>query len=368
MTTKTQLNLIPKLGKGTECKILPIVPLQREPPTRAVIASYGSNTSVSHFTNQRPYMNRVMVPGFNSIPCTTQGSYITPEQASIIVLKYNMKQLGDINKILPDELYRRLFLEHPKTETDVSGKSTDEYKLHVIETIKDMERMMVIEMLKISRCSQNYIDKFINKTANLSNPIDDIQKYCDVSNLDNIDVVLSVPRDNFLDIILESYPNDEAIIKQAMIDIPRHNICINSNIIKNLDEMLFHLSTFNRQLFLDCTKRHNITLIMLVILLSCQSSFFLSFAHLHKKIENMMEILKNDNIPEDDPKYSISLADMGRKKEIKFYVDKDSLKISFVVYYRLFDRNTERLISGIRTETLFDLDTDVCLLTYMKTL
>ena len=98
---------------------------------------------------------------------------------------------------------------------------------------------------------------------------------------------------------------------------------------------------------------------MLCMLLICQSSFFVSFMHLHNK-----EIKMKNMLDPDDPKNNIHVADMKEKNRIDLYITLNSFSCSFNAKYRILDILEDITIYNVKTETLLSLDSDICLITY----
>jgi hypothetical protein len=244
--------------------------------------------------------------------------------------------------------------------------SLQEYKLFFEECMRSYHYKKFDKLIKISRNPEKLKQLFLNNADEIKFLFDreaDISNDYDITKKENINKIISISRCEFLNLVMESYPNDEAIIKQVLLDLPRTDIFLNGMKINTIDDIFIGACQSNTSIIVDLSetekKQKTTSFLMLILLLICQSSFFVSFIHLHNKVEKMKNTLNMT-----DPMNNINLADFRERNRIDIYITSKTLSCTFGASYRIFDVTDNKTIFKIHTETLFDVMSDTALIIY----
>lgn len=225
------------------------------------------------------------------------------------------------------------------------------------------------EQLNISPSIKRFNDKFLSR-KNLSyyhNIKDDIDNNYNIDIPENLNNIIHFKQIEFIYNIYETYVTNEDIVKQFTLDFPRHKVFVNNKQYILIDELFNILSKYNRKI--DVTDKLNTTTFMLSLLLICQSSFYMSFIHIHNKINKMKEnyilnakldLYDTDNIP----LLNYHVTDTKKVNEIHLTIDDFRLCCTFIASYKVMNVSTEKIIYQIKAETIFDLNFDECLIVY----
>jgi hypothetical protein len=175
---------------------------------------------------------------------------------------------------------------------------------------------------------------------------------------DTYDKFIALRKDIFIDSILETLHKDEKIIKQFLLDLPRTNVIINNTIMKNVDDIFNILKPYNRTIILDRPKRYSMYLSLLVFLIICQSSFFIQYSHLYKKMGKCKMLY-----PE---KYrDIEVVDNKERNKISFTITKNSVTFEISGSFMEINIITEQKIRIIRPKIIMDIDREYGILFYL---
>jgi len=212
------------------------------------------------------------------------------------------------------------------------------------------------QMSDILKITQNHklvrLNKYIlmEKMINMDN---DINEYYNI-----YDKIIAIRRDLFIDSILETLHKDESIVKQFLLDLPRTNVIINSQVVKNVDDIFNILKPYNRTIYLDRPKRDSMYLLLFVFLVICQSSFFIQYCQLYKKI-NKCKL----TYPEEYK--DIELFDKRERNTISFEITKDKMKIELDGSFKIYNINMDKDIKIIKPKMIIDMDKEYGVIIYL---
>lgn len=299
-----------------------------------------------------------------------------------------------------------------------------DYSRFFARHIKHVQCEKIIKLMDISKSPQKLKNRYVSEQNNIVDYFDqkeDILNNYDVTRRENINKITSMYGRDFLVEVLGTYRTEESILKQFLADFPRQDIFLNGSQILSIDELFVKLGPFNKMINLNtiigadinqymeryektsigaillesnnlgddldktahsrmvfkANKDATISLIMLSIVFICQSSFYQSFAHLHNKITRMKNVLNTPLVPRDsnpceidlnsheiDPKNNIYLSDHSERCRADFTITKDHFKCALSAAYKIIDVTDENILFKVNSETLFDIDNDLCLITY----
>jgi hypothetical protein len=341
--------------------------------------TYANPMFISHIGEQKLQNKQTIVSSIQPIPRITpnrvQNIPIVNVQISSrdVVLK-TINILDKIKPIMCERMYRILFYDN-ESGTDSRKSDGIDYSVYFEEYIKSLKFEKFIMLLQISKFFNKYKRLFIN-TTNTTNIInhfvdkitdqdkDIIMRY-DISDKTNVNTIISISKQNFLELSLETYPDDASIVRQYLLDFPRQDVYINGIFINDVNKMLSLLGSFNRDVKINIKGRNVLSTTMLAIVLTCQSSFYMSFLHLHNKCSKMHNnITDNSNHNINDPKLTMHVSDMKEKNVISIHITRNSFKCSFGAKYRVVDVLTADTIYVVQTEILIDLNIDTGLIVY----
>lgn len=402
---KTKVQLIPKVGKVGNIvnKIVQFKASDINKNTMQDIYQLTTETKSHELTQVNEVTHKT--PG--KISHYVQETTTLPP---IEIVSHGVNSIEGLHPILCDDLKAYLFPEnqpvdqanptHPLESDQSPDQSVDNLSNKSSE--QPINDMIAIRSIKYSKYFEPYvrnvrIDKFSNllnisksaeklktiffngvgQIAHFHDQSTDITNNYDVTKKENIDTIISISRQNFLNLILEVYPNDDAIIKQFLVDFPRQDVFLNGRQIFQIDNLLMELSTYNKMINLDNfieikpkpdTKlfgsKSHISTMMLTLAMICQSSFYVSFFHLHDKITKLKSTLDLDAKMENDYRYNVHVTDFKERNQIRVNTTKNSFSCAIEASYKIMDIVEEKTLYKITTETLFDLDSDTCIIVY----
>lgn len=266
----------------------------------------------------------------------------------------------DRQKVVEEQLHKS-FIGNDDDDGSMYEKYFDEeYRKFRIEQLR--------KQLEISPSAKRFGEKFLNQTefTYYFEKQDDIDNNYDMSNPDNISNIVSFQRDDFINIIYETYPSGEDIVKQFVLDFPRQKVWVNGKLYKDINDLFFTLSKHNRKIN---TSARETTTLMLSLLLMCQSSFYMSFAHIHHKVAKMKEKLLSDSKTyidkiDEDPRMDYFVTDMRSMDSVHLTINEKRMCCTFSASYRIVNVSKDKTIYQIDSETVFDMDYDECLIIY----
>lgn len=246
---------------------------------------------------------------------------------------------------------------------------TTEYNKYFENEYRKLKRSQLKEQLNKSPSIKRFNDKFLNDVglSYYHNISDDLKNNYDIDKLENLNNIINIKQIDFINNIYETYPTNEDIIKQFTLDFHRHKVYVNNNLCMKIDDLFIILSKYNRHI--DISPNKKTTIFMLSLLLICQSSFYISFLHIHNKINKMKEnyiLTKKISVYNTDhiPLLNYHVTDTSNNKVIRLTIDDLSLCCSFMASYKIINIYTEKIIHNLNSETIFDLNFDDCLIVY----
>jgi hypothetical protein len=201
--------------------------------------------------------------------------------------------------------------------------------------------------------------KSINRLSDIDIIIDSNNNKNNIILEDNFNMNIKFKSKEFIDIIYETYPTESDIIKQFSLDFPRQTITINNILIDTPKKFFDYIAPINELLKINDIETNTILFIMLLI---CQSTFYLAFLNLHKKLNNIKE---NNKIYKH-----YELIYIGNKKDIIndcINIDINEQKIitaQFKSKYRIFDIKNNKIIFDIKSIINYSSNNDICSITY----
>lgn len=261
------------------------------------------------------------------------------------------------------DLYLYLFEETPQ-KCNISDIS--DYKKYFEKYVISTRIKKFSKLIKISK-SPEMLHKFLITGEQLI--IDryyDIEKKYDVMIKDNINTVVGISRDEFINSANETYKDDSSIIRQSLLDFPRETIYVNGVLITDIDEMIKILTPYNRMVNINgdinvnIKTKKQITTSLLALLMICQSSFYVSFIHIFNKILKLKELILDTT----DERHNLHLVHGENKIGVNITISSDTFLCSFDARYKLIDIVKNETIRYIDTEILFDIDSDISLVVY----
>lgn len=272
----------------------------------------------------------------------------------------------DLNEpLLCDNIARTLF-DELDTEPE-EPVELNKYRKYFEEHICTVKLDNLLSLLKMSSNFDKYIAKFFN-CVNVKDRLNlildnttDVESRYDVSKCHNLNTIVKISKQNFLDLSLETYLCDETIIKQFLIDLPRQTVSINGIAVKDLDTIIRIAGRYNRDILVGVDEMGNNvkrSLIMLLVTLICQSSFYMSFYHLFNKCAKMRE---NSALGTECNYHTSYEKDINC---IDIIVDANVLKCCFSATYKIIDTVNESTIHIVKTQTLIDINNDTGLIVF----
>lgn len=212
--------------------------------------------------------------------------------------------------------------------------------------------------------------------------------------------VINVAKKTFIDSIIDTYKDDSAIIAQFLCDFHRQTIRINDMPCENIDDFFLQLSRKNRKTSIINNDGKEMSILMLILLLTCQSTHYLSYLYPYNVVNMMREnaittskyIDTNNN---DDMTTKKRSNDAKTKHElnknniplfedpiVNYYVmNGDGMNIIDIVIddivirpdieciirsnYKIYDIHNDKKIYDISAETIFNERSEHCLIKYI---
>jgi hypothetical protein len=258
------------------------------------------------------------------------------------------------------DLYAYLF-EDKSYITQKAIPDTIDYGKYFEQYVISTRINRFAKLIKISKSSQLLSKMLISGRGELmiDAEIDISEKY-NVMDKNNINTVVGITTDNFINLAKETYKDESEIIKQCILDLPRQNIFLNYVPMADIDVLTDLLKVYNRNINIEFNSK-KFTTSLLALLLICQSSFFVSFVHLHNKMQKM-----KDNISDmKDSRHNLHVVH-NNKNNINIIITHDTFLCSFDAFYKIIDTSTNETVYNVNAETLFDLDSDISLIVYKE--
>ena len=167
----------------------------------------------------------------------------------------------------------------------------------------------------------------------------------------------------FMEILVETYPDDEKIMKQFLLDFPRNTVYVNGKMIQTVDDFFEVITPFNREYVMyneNGDRKRIIATIPYAMTFVCQSSFYPSFIHLFNKLQKLRELE-----PDTDDLNNVHFTNTNERNVIEINVTQEKIQCALIAGFKLIDiQNEENVLYGVKAETIFDTDMDDYLIVY----
>jgi hypothetical protein len=246
-------------------------------------------------------------------------------------------------------------------------------------------RIYLVEQLSVSPLFADRIEKIIDLVKEDSIRIiadNEIVSgtVTDLSRLfmpeDSSEFIISIESREFLDSILETYDSDKAIINQFLHDFFRQIVSINDVIYGDIDELFLELSSSNRKTTIQSRAGKPISTMMLLLLITCQSSHYLSYLYPHNIITEVRDQIAMESELDTEDRFKDSRAAYYVMNSSEFNITNIIIdhidvrpEVGCVIdsSYKIFDTQDCKKVYDIRAQTIFNEKSDRCLIRYNVT-
>lgn len=205
--------------------------------------------------------------------------------------------------------------------------------------------------------------KYISKLSDIELIDNELKSHDKISKLIGSENKFS--RKEFLEIISETYENEVDYVKQFSLDFLRQTVYINGQLVKSCSELFLILSKYNRKINLDGKDYYTFNLILLLI---CQTTFYLSYLKIFNNLNEIKEKEKlnnntcNTNTISFENLFLSHNGDLNDHKNdcIRIDIDENKLDGLFLSKYKIFDIETEETIYEIFSSITFSINDDNC--------
>ena len=211
---------------------------------------------------------------------------------------------------------------------------------HIIDLVRDDKISVFTNDEIISNSVQNFDDFFVPE--------------------ENSDFAITIDSRVFLDSIIETYKSDSSIINQFLQDFARQIVTINGVIYDDMDSFFMELSSSNRKTKIMSHHKpgKKMSTMMLLLLITCQSSHYLSYTYPFNAINRFRE-KTNKNY------YAISRSEMNVTNIIVDHIDiRPQVGCVIDSSYRIVDTDNNVDIYYVDSQTFFNEKTKVCVIRY----
>lgn len=219
------------------------------------------------------------------------------------------------------------------------------------------------------------IDKYfdlMNPSANISRSISNIKIY-DVSTIrrtiDNNpskiyrlftpstkrEFVINIPKSTFMNSITETYKSDTDILNQFICDFYRQRVYYDNKKCSSIDGLFYYLSKYNHMTDVLNTNASNMSSMMLMLLMTCQSSHFLSYFYPHSAI-NTSSKSKSTN--------SIYVMNGDNMSNININTSPNDYSCQIDSNYKILNIESNTKTHEIDAKTMISNSSDVCYIKY----
>jgi hypothetical protein len=180
------------------------------------------------------------------------------------------------------------------------------------------------------------------------------------------DFIVSIESRTFLNSILETYDSDKAIVNQFLHDFFRQIVSINDVVYDDIDALFLELSTSNRKTGIRSKAGKPISTMMLLLLITCQSSHYLSYLYLHNAVTEVRDRMIKVN--ESDPRSGYYVMNSNEFNVTNIIVDHIDVRpdVGCIIdsTYKVLDTKNCKKIYNIKAQTIFNEKSERCLIRY----
>jgi hypothetical protein len=196
--------------------------------------------------------------------------------------------------------------------------------------------------------------------------------------------VISMCKQTFINSIIETYRDDSSIITQFLCDFHRQTVIVNDTVYDNIDELLLQLSISNRKTGIMNREKKPMSSMILLLLIMCQSSHYLSYLHLYNAINVIREkaILTSNYQNDCTKKTNVQCAFEDPRANYHAMNGDDSNITEIIIndidvrpevgciiksHYKIYDTQNDRKVHDVYAETIFNEKSERCLIKYSIT-
>ena len=283
-----------------------------------------------------------------------------------------------------------------EVELVVAQKTIDEYFDH--QHRKDLVKQMQVSPLFASLVSEITSD-IMNGVEII--PSGQIPTPRDMSNAflppDNSEFMISMSTGEFIKMIATTYKTDKAVIDQFLRDFDRQIIKINGQTYRNIDDLFMELSASNRKTKIANGDGKELSSMMALLLITCQSTHFVSYMFAHESVSDVREkaimtsdasstrhsvekvVVRSNDVDCEarkvdafvDPRVNYYVMNGEGFNTIDIVIDNITLEptIGCVIEttYKILDTSTTKKVYDIATQTIYSENADRCLIKYTVT-
>jgi len=259
-----------------------------------------------------------------------------------------------------ERLYDKIFpVKCSEQNIEHNSVCADFFNFDREEKIMELEGVINLMLLSDSIKKYDIIAILGNRTMKYYHPHDENN-----NNLigEKMQMIILFSLKDFINSVLSTYLDDDSIMKQFLADFHRHNVSINGESVRSIDQFITMLSKYNRPLTTKCLQKQ-ISLILFSMVLVCQSSYYISFNYIHNWLIKLKQ--KNSNLND------LHIVDSRTGKKINIIVsdcrgNPENNALCCVVggSYKIINCRLDRTIHEFSTETIVDISMDHCIVRY----
>lgn len=187
------------------------------------------------------------------------------------------------------------------------------------------------------------------------------------------DFIINLSSKSFVDSIIETYDSDKAIVTQFLCDFFRQIVSVNDIIYNDIDSLFLELSASNRKTTIKSQSGKPISTMMLLLLITCQSSHYLSYLYPHNAITEIRDRSAEKSELDEDMKFKDPMAAYYVMNSNEFnitniVIDRIDIRpeVGCVIdsTYKIFDTQNCKKVYDIKAQTIFNERSDRCLIRY----
>jgi hypothetical protein len=202
--------------------------------------------------------------------------------------------------------------------------------------------------------------------------------------------IISVNATTFVNSIIETYDSDKSVVNQFLHDFFRQIVSINDIVYENIDDLFLTLSTSNRKTSILSKSGEPMSTMMLLLLITCQSSHYLSYLYPHNTIGKVRdaaildsEYSNDQKLPKCEDAIVKPIVAFEDPTANYFVMNSDSFNVTNIIIdeidvrpevgcviestYKIFDTQNYQKVYDIHAETIFNEKSDRCLIKYVIT-
>jgi len=187
-------------------------------------------------------------------------------------------------------------------------------------------------------------------------------------------IVYSISTQTFIDSIVESYESDKSIVNQFLCDFFRQTIKANGKTYHSIDDLFAIMSESNYKTQICSNMNSNaidaeqkqLSSFMLMLLLTCQSSHYLSYVYPYKVLEHLRKLDNHNQYVMTDTEQGFNTTNLFMSDPISDIMADRTPEVGCIIEssYKILDVETASKLCTIKAETIFTERSDRCLIKY----